>query len=35
MNDFAHYEMVPFGADETPYRKLTSDHVSQIDAGGP
>jgi len=34
MNDFAHYEMVPFGADETPYRKLTSDHVSQVDAGG-
>ena len=34
MNDFAHYEMVPLGADETPYRKLTSDHVSQVDAGG-
>ena len=34
MNDFAHFEMVPLGADETPYRKLTSDHVSQVDAGG-
>ena len=34
MNDFAHYEMVPLGADETPFRKLTSDYVSQVDAGG-
>ena len=34
MNDFSHYEMVALGADETPYSKLTSDHVSKVDAGG-
>jgi len=34
MNDFTHHEMVPLGTDETTYRKLTADHVSEIGAGG-
>ena len=34
MNDFTHHEMVPLGADETPYLKLSADYVSQIDASG-
>ncbi len=28
MSEFAFQEMLPLGADKTPYRKLTSDHVS-------
>jgi len=27
MSSFVHYEMFPIGDDETPYRKLTSEHV--------
>ena len=34
MNGFIHREMVPLGADDTSYRRLTADHVSRIDAGG-
>ena len=34
MNEFTHHEMVPLGTDETPYRKLSDEHVAQIDAGG-
>ena len=34
MNDSTHREMVPLGADDTSYRRLTTDHVSRIDAGG-
>ena len=34
MNDFTHREMAPLGADDTSYRRLTTDHVSRIDAGG-
>ena len=34
MNDSIHREMVPLGADDTSYRRLTTDHVSRIDAGG-
>ena len=29
MNDFVFHELFPLGADETPYRKLTGDHVRQ------
>ncbi len=28
MSDYVHHTMFPLGADETPYRKLTSDYVS-------
>ena len=28
MSEFAYNELFPLGQDETPYRKLTSDHVS-------
>ena len=34
MSDFDFTELLPLGADETPYRKLTSDHVSTFDAAG-
>ncbi|MBK8257933.1 MAG: fumarate hydratase [Polyangiaceae bacterium] len=34
MNDAPFQEMLPLGKDETPYRKLTSDHVSTFEAGG-
>ena len=34
MSAFIHHEMVPLGADDTSYRSLTAEHVSQIDAGG-
>ena len=34
MSAFIHHEMVPLGADDTSYRSLTTEHVSQIDAGG-
>ena len=34
MNGFTHREMAPLGADDTSYRRLTTDHVSRIDAGG-
>jgi len=28
MNGYTHHEMIPLGSDETPYRLLTTDHVS-------
>jgi len=34
MPDFAYQEILPLGADETPYRLLTKDHVSSFNAGG-
>jgi fumarate hydratase class I len=32
--DFAYQEILPLGADDTPYRLLTSDFVRTFDAGG-
>ena len=34
MAEFAYQELLPVGADETPYRLLTADHVSRFSAGG-
>src|SRR4051795_4993475 len=34
MTDFAYQELLPLGADDTPYRLLTTDGVSTFDAGG-
>ncbi len=34
MVDFAYSEILPLGHDETPYRKLTGDHVSTFEAAG-
>jgi fumarate hydratase class I len=34
MSDFAYFDMFPLGADETPYRKLTSDYVEVTDIAG-
>jgi len=34
MNDFAFQEILPLGDDDTPYRKLTGDHVSTFEAAG-
>jgi len=34
MPEFAYQELLPIGADETPYRLLTSDYVSTFTAGG-
>src|SRR6516164_9762436 len=34
MSDFQFQDMLPLGPDETPYRKLTSDHVSTFEAAG-
>src|SRR5689334_11136690 len=34
MSDFAYQDLLPLGADTTPYRKLTSDHVSTFEGGG-
>jgi fumarate hydratase class I len=34
MTDFAYQDVLPLGPDTTPYRKLTSDHVSPFSAGG-
>jgi fumarate hydratase class I len=34
MPEFAYQELLPLGADETPYRLLTADHVSTFTAGG-
>ncbi len=34
MTDFAFTELFPLGADETPYRQLTTDGVSTFEAGG-
>src|SRR6201991_2405299 len=34
MTDFRYTDLLPLGPDTTPYRKLTSDHVSSFNAGG-
>jgi fumarate hydratase class I len=34
MSDFAYQDLFPLGPDTTPYRKLTSDHVSTFEAAG-
>ncbi|MCZ7528442.1 MAG: fumarate hydratase [Acidimicrobiia bacterium] len=34
MPEFAYQELLPIGADDTPYRRLTSDGVSTFEAGG-
>jgi fumarate hydratase class I len=34
MADFAFQELLPLGKDETPYRLLTTDHVSTFEAAG-
>ena len=34
MSEFKFQEILPLGADETPYRLLTRDHVSTVEAGG-
>ncbi len=34
MVTFQYQDMFPLGPDETPYRKVTDDYVSTIDAGG-
>jgi len=34
MSDFAYTELLPIGADQTPYRLLTTDGVSTFEAGG-
>jgi fumarate hydratase, class I len=34
MSDFQFQDMLPLGPDETPYRRLTTDHVSTFDAAG-
>ncbi len=34
MPDFKYQELLPLGADETPFRKLTSEHVSTFEAQG-
>jgi fumarate hydratase class I len=33
-NQFVYQEVLPLGADETPYRLLTADYVSTFEAGG-
>jgi fumarate hydratase class I len=34
MADFEYQDVLPLGADDTPYRKITSDHVSTFEGGG-
>jgi len=34
MTEFAFQDMLPLGKDETPYRRLTTDHVSTFEAAG-
>ncbi|HEY5155148.1 MAG TPA: fumarate hydratase, partial [Acidimicrobiales bacterium] len=34
MTDFVYQELLPLGADDTPYRLLTADGVSTFEAGG-
>jgi fumarate hydratase class I len=34
MSDFQYQDLLPLGPDTTPYRKLTSDHVSTFEAAG-
>jgi len=33
MTDFRYQDLLPIGDDDTPYRKLTSDYVSTVEAG--
>jgi len=32
--EFAYQEILPLGADDTPYRLLTTDHIARFEAGG-
>jgi fumarate hydratase, class I len=34
MAEFAYQDLLPLGPDDTPYRILSADHVSTLDAGG-
>ena len=34
MSDFQYQDLLPLGHDESPYRKLTSDYVSTMQAAG-
>src|SRR5438067_12821441 len=34
MPQFAYADMLPLGADQTPYRRITADEVSTFDAAG-
>jgi fumarate hydratase class I len=34
MTEFVYQDLLPLGADDTPYRKLTADHVSTFEANG-
>ena len=34
MSQTAYHEMFPLGADETPYRLITKDHVSTVEVDG-
>ncbi len=34
MNDFTYHALLPLGADETPYRLLSTDHVQTVEAAG-
>src|SRR5262245_31211684 len=34
MSDLPFQEMLPLGADETPYRLVTRDHLSTVEAAG-
>ncbi len=34
MSDFVFHELFPLGADDTPYRKLTGEHVSEVAFAG-
>ena len=34
MPEFSFQEILPLGHDETPFRRLTSDHVSTFEGGG-
>lgn len=34
MTEFSFQELLPLGADETPYRRVTTDHVSTFEAAG-
>jgi fumarate hydratase class I len=34
MSEFAYQDVLPIGADETPYRLLSTDYVSTFEAGG-
>src|SRR4051794_25774479 len=34
MSDFQFQEMLPLGKDETPYRLISTDHVSTFEAAG-